>query len=227
MKSVIGIIIVVAVAIAGGWYLMTLQASEEVREGHSHTNGAHEGEVPTPGSYSVVSSESRVEWAAGKPLIAGYTHQGYFPVLSGTIDVESENAVGSFVIDMEGLVVTSLGGGKDGQESRLEGHLKNEDFFDTTTHPTATFEVTGVTESADGTYMVNGTLTMKDVARPVTIPAEIYLEDGQLHVHADFSIDRTEWGITFGSASVFASLAENAIGDSVDLSLTIVANPEN
>lgn len=230
MKAVIGIIVIGAI-VAGGWYFMAMQPAGQETLGDGHQNDAagisHEGEVPTPGTYSVVASESRVDWAAGKPLIAGYTHRGYFPVSGGSIEVGEDAASGSFTINMAGLVVTSLGGGKDGQESGLERHLKNEDFFDTNTYPTATFEVTSVAPAPQGGYVVNGTLTLKDVTRPVSIPANIYLENGQLHVHADFSIDRTEWGITFGSASLFASLAENAIGDTVDLSLKIIANPAN
>lgn len=226
MKVALGIIIVL-VLLGGGWFL-TSQNAPAPTETHTEAGAesAARGIRPVPGSYTVAPEESSIAWSAGKPLIAGYVHTGTLNVASGTIEVGDATASGSFVIDMASVKVTSLGGGKEGRESQLEAHLKRDDFFGTEEYPTGTFTITSVVPTeGENQYTVTGNLTLKDVTNEVSFVANIYEEEGQLHAHADFAIDRTKWGITFASASVFDNLANNAIGDEVNLSLKLIANP--
>lgn len=226
MKNVIGILI--ALVVIGGGYYLFASSSPEGAMMEDDTTAVEEGTEPQPGSYTVIAEESSVEWSASKPLIDGYTHQGTIAVEGGTITIGEETASGAFTLDMTQLEVTSLGGGKAGQESQLEGHLKNSDFFNVGEYPTASFEITSVTRTqTEGTYMVTGNLTIKDTTESVTFPALIYEKDGKLYATApDFSIDRTDWGITFGSSNFFDGLAENAIGDEVTLTLNLVASKQ-
>lgn len=227
MKTTLGIVIA-AIVILGGWYLLSQNAPQErggaVAEQEGDPAMIEGATEPSPGTYAVLGEESKVEWSASKPLITGYTHHGTIPVQSGVIEVGNDTATGSFTIDMTGLKVTSLGGGKAGRESQLEAHLKTGDFFDVEKFPTASFEITSIARTeTQGTYTVTGNLTMKGITEAVSFPAEIYEKDAMLHAAADFAIDRTRWGIEFGSSSVFDGLAENAIGDEVTLSLSLVA----
>jgi len=224
MKTLIGLIIAIAV-IAGGYYYFVQPSQENgVMEKEHDAMMMEDGSVPSAGTYTVVSEESRVDWTAAKPLIAGYVHHGTIAVSDGTITIGENTASGSFTIDMSSVKVTSLGGGKEGQESQLENHLKADDFFGVETYPTASFVITGVVPTAtENEYTLTGDLTLKDTTQSVSFPAHIYEKDGKVFATAEFSIDRTQWGITFGSSSVFSSLAENAIGDDVTLSLHLVA----
>lgn len=229
MKIVVGILGALVI-IGGVWYGIasspTTAPTESVME-KDHSENTEKTGRPGPGTYTAIAEKSMVAWAASKPLIPGYTHRGTISVSEGVIEVGNETAAGSFVLDMNSLTVTSLGGGKAGRESQLESHLKDGDFFDVANHPAARFEVAKVIPTeTPGAYSVTGTLTMKGVANELTIPARIYMENGMLHIHADFTIDRTRWGITFGSPSIFSNLAENAIGDEVTLSLTVIAQPD-
>ena len=229
MKSFITILILVVV-LGGGYYLLSGSSEPEgaMMEGEDNSMMMEDGDEPRDGSYTVIPEESEVGWSASKPLIPGYTHRGTFAVSAGDVTVADDTATGSFTLDMTALEVTSLGGGKEGRESQLEGHLKTGDFFNVEEYPTASFEITSVTRSETaGMYTVVGNLTIKDVTESVTFPAMIVEKDGKLHATANFAIDRTRWGITFGSASFFDDLADNAIGNEVTLSLKLVASNDS
>ena len=85
----------------------------------------------------------------------------------------------------------------------LTTHLKSPDFFDVKQHPTAKFETTSIEEGAgaDGKVNVTGNLTLLGITKPITMPATVTTEGG-LKLKAEFSIDRTEFGMTFGEGKV-------------------------
>ena len=118
---------------------------------------------------------------------------------------------------MNSLNCTDLEAGK-GKE-KLEGHLKSADFFDTATNPTSTFEITSVSGGN-----VTGNLTMKGVTKSVTFPADVKVTpDGVSVISSDFTINRTDWGIQYGSASFFDGLKDKAINDNIGLSIKLRA----
>lgn len=224
MKALVGIVVLIAL-IGGGWYLSTQSAPQApVPENGSETTQTENAERPVPGVYTLDSEQSLITWEGQKPLIAGYAHRGTIGLTEGAIIVTENDAEGSFVIDMNTIEVTSLGGGKVGQESQLEAHLKAADFFDVEEHPTATFVLSAIIPAeGENSYTVSGTLTMKGTTEEIEFPATIYAdESGMVHAEGSVQIDRTRWGITFASGSVFNNLAENAISDTIVLTLNLV-----
>lgn len=179
------------------------------------------------GTYKADTTDSRISWEAGKPAIAGYVHKGTFSLDSGFINLSEAEITGQFVIDIDSLKVTSLGGGKIGQESALEGHLKADRFFDVESHPTATFVVTDVSpkvlpgpDSQD--YTATGELTLKGVTKEITFPMKVIVVSGnEVLVESNIPLNRTEWGISFGSASIVEEITDNIIGDTVNLGLSV------
>lgn len=174
--------------------------------------------VPTKAaskSYNV-SAGSMVSWSGSK--IAG-THTGTLNVTSGNIDVTGGKVTGGkFMIDMNSLSVTDLEAGK-GKE-KLEGHLKSKDFFNVGANPTATFEITSATGGN-----VTGNLTMMGVTKSVTFPASINVGDQGVSVTTpDFTINRTDFGLKYGSASFFSDLKDKAINDNIGLSIKLKAS---
>lgn len=227
MKTIISIVIVVAL-LAGGWFAFNRNATKETATNNQVVTTAIPGaSVVLKGNYSIITEESIINWEAEKPLITGYVHRGTIGFKDGTVSVTDATSTGTFTIDMNTIKLVSLGGGKAGKESALETHLKSKDFFEVAKFPTGVFTISEVVSNPDSatslTYMIKGTLTMKDKTNPVEFPATIYLKDGKLHAEGSLSIDRTKWGIAYGSASVFSNLANNAIGDQVKLTLAIIA----
>ncbi len=165
-------------------------------------------------SYNVVPG-SMVKWSGSK--IAA-THTGTLSVTSGNIDVSNGKVTGGkFMIDMSSLSVTDLEAGK-GKE-KLEGHLKSKDFFDVGSNPTSIFEITSITAGN-----VTGNLTMMGMTKSVTFPADVQVTDNGVSVAtSDFTINRTDWGLKYGSASFFNDLKDKAINDNIGLSIRLRA----
>ena len=58
----------------------------------------------------------------------------------------------------------------DTNNTKRDGHLQSDDFFSAKKYPNMRFESTAVTHSHDNRYMVDGTMTIKDVSRKVKLP---------------------------------------------------------
>lgn len=176
-------------------------------------------------SYVVDPAASSITWTGSK--LVGGGHEGTINIAEGKLAIAGDNIVGGkFSIDMNSLSNTDLEEGKG--KGKLEGHLKSGDFFDVENFPMATFEIASVspvTGTEGITHNIMGNLTMKGQARSITIPANVSMVDGMLKASApDFVIDRTEWGVEYGSGTSFADLAkDNVINDNIGLSLMLVA----
>ncbi len=58
----------------------------------------------------------------------------------------------------------------DTNNTKRDGHLQSDDFFSAKKYPNMRFESSAVTHSGDKLYMVDGTMTIKDVSRKVKLP---------------------------------------------------------
>lgn len=151
------------------------------------------------GTSYTVDSTSTVGWTGTKPT---GSHTGTFKVQSGSLSVKDNVLTGgSFVININSLNNADLAADAD-SKGKLEGHLKSPDFFDAAKFPTAKFEITKVeantdTAKKDITHIISGNLTLKDSTKNVTFPAKITVDAAKVSAVADFSIDRTQWGMSY------------------------------
>ncbi|WP_420458986.1 YceI family protein [Neolewinella sp.] len=175
-------------------------------------------------TYAIDAQASTVEWE-GTKLIGG-GHQGTIPIAQGNLEVDGSSLVGGEVtLDITGLKNADL---DEEGKAKLEGHLKSADFFDVAQHPTAKFVITSATPAAnadDGhNYDITGNLTLKGVSRSITIPATVTMTDNRIEATTpDFVIDRTEWGMEYGSGGIEGIAQDNIINDEVGLRLDLVA----
>ena len=167
-------------------------------------------------SYAVDGSLSKVSWTGSK---VGGKHTGTIDVNTGSIQVKDGKVVGgSFNLDINSLNVTDLEAGK-GKE-KLEGDLKAPDFFDAANNPNATFTISNV---ANGT--VTGNLTLNGTTKSISFPAKIDVSDsGVMVTTPDFTINRTDFGMKYGSATFIDGLKDKAINDNVGLSISLKAS---
>ena len=174
-------------------------------------------------NFAVNTAATKVMWEGKK--LAG-AHNGTLDVSEGKIAVDNgELKGGSFVIDMASLSSTDLTGEKKG---KLDGHLKSADFFDVANHKTAKFQITKVTKlsgDANANHMIYGNLTMKDVTKEIGFKANVNLNGNAISVSTpSFTINRTDWGVKYGSDKFFDNLKDKAINDDVTLSISLKAN---
>lgn len=195
---------------------------ETVESGEA-IEGEGEGTTMAASSYNVDVAASSIAWEGTKKIGGG--HNGHIGLADGTLAVvDGKLNSGVFTIDMTSITNADLPEEKQGM---LVGHLSNEDFFEVETYPTATFEIKNVTPASgrdDISHMITGNLTMKDSTRSVTIPAMVEMTEEQISATTPaFVINRTEWGIQYGSGLL--GLAEDEIiNDNIGLEITLVAN---
>jgi polyisoprenoid-binding protein YceI len=168
-------------------------------------------------TYTINTTDSKVGWEGSG---VGHGHKGNLSLNSGTVSVADGNiSGGSFEINIGSLSPTDVTGK---EATDLTGHLLSPDFFDATKFPTAKFVVTNCTPSKDSnaTHMISGNLTLKDSTKNVSFPAKVSVTDSNLTATANFNIDRSLWGMSYGNDK---SLKDKFISPQVGLSLDIKA----
>lgn len=153
---------------------------------------------------------------------------------TGTLSVENGNITsGTLESDVNTLTTDPSSvdpASTDGKTSvDLDGHLKNADFFDVAKYPTVKFQITKVEDLAAGTESkvaganktVSGNLTIKDKTVNVSFPAKVEVTANQASVVSKFTINRQDWGLTYGTDG---DPKDWMISQDVDLELNIVAN---
>ncbi len=174
-------------------------------------------------AYAVNTAKSSITWTGTK---VGGQHQGTIGISNGSLSVKDGNIqAGKFDIDVNSITVTDLKAG-EGKED-LEGHLKAGDFFEVAKHPKGEFVVTKV-ESVSGdaniTHNITGNLTLKGITKSVTLPANVAMAGNLLTaVTPDFKINRTEWGIKYGSGLI-GTAKDKIIHDDISLVINLTAS---
>ena len=180
--------------------------------------------APVATEYVVDTAQSQITWKGAKPL---GSHNGTIAIAKGVVFTLGDAIqAGEFVIDMNTITDLDLEGD---MKTSLENHLKGTvegkegDFFNVTQYPTSKFELTSVS-NVDGKTIVSGNLTIKDKTQNISFPAIIGFEGNDLMLKSEvFTIDRTQWGVNFGSKTVFDNLGDKFINDEIELTVSLVA----
>ena len=156
--------------------------------------------VSAADTLNVNIENSSIKWIGTEPGDEG--HYGDMKVKSGMILVnDGQIEGGSFVIDMESINVMDLEGGR---KTKLEGHLKDGDFFETNNYPEASFTIASVSakeNDSTANFLIKGNLQMKDSTKSIEFPAQNEMtENGLTAITPQFTIDRTQWGVMYRSS---------------------------
>ena len=157
---------------------------------------------------------------------AGQNHSGRFHLLDGNISTNNNViAGGRFTISIASMQIEQP---EEIYQTKLKRHLLSHDFFDTANWRTATFELTQVKPYAStsndssvvagANYLVSGNLTLKGVTKNITFPAKIDIAENTLNALANFNIDRTQWGMYYGSDK---ALGDKFISPQVNIQLNL------
>ena len=178
---------------------------------------SNEGQI-----YVVDTMNSKAEWKGFKVVKSDNTsHIGTLKFESGEVTVKDNKLEsGQFVIDMNSITNEDL---KDNESnSKLIGHLKSADFFETEKFPTASFEITKISEGASGSdynTVLDGNLTLKGITKPATFNANVKLRDGELSIATEpKDINRDEFGIKFQMPA-----AEGLIKNEINVQMKVKA----
>lgn len=153
-----------------------------------------ERDIPIAGIYAIDPAHTSVEFVARHLMITKV--RGRFPEVSGTITIDEEPERSH--VDVE-ITVASLDTGNVDRDQ----HLLSEDFFHADAHPRMSFTSTRVEASDSATWHVTGDLTVRGIARPVTLQVDFDgastspIGDERISFSAAAEIDREDWGLTW------------------------------
>ncbi len=174
-------------------------------------NGAKAKKAST---LAVDTKESKIHWLAKK--VTGQ-HEGFISISSGSLSVDKSKVVGgSFTIDMKSIVCTDIT--NEEYNKKFISHITTGDFFEVEKFPTTTFKITKVAGSN-----ITGDLTLHGVTKTITFPAKITVAGGKVTATASIPVDRTEFGVKYGSKKFFESIGDKAIDDVFTLDITLSA----
>ena len=153
-------------------------------------------------------NSSTVNWKGYK--VTG-SHKGTIGIQSGNLIFEESFLVGgTFIIDMTTITVTDLEGE---YKSKLENHLKSDDFFGVEKFPTASLIFTSAKATGKSAYEVQGNIVIKGKTEPITFNFSVYGNKAT----ASLKIDRSKFDVRYGSTSFFDGLKDKAIYDEFDI----------
>jgi polyisoprenoid-binding protein YceI len=143
---------------------------------------------------------------------------GRFDTFDATVTTDFENLARSsvrFEIDAASINTNN---------SDRDNHLRSPDFFDVANHPKITFESSKITKTGDSSFDVTGTLTMRGVAKQITIPVSFLgaAQDPWGNTKAGFelgtSLDRKDYGVSWNKALDTGGIL---LGDDVEIAVNL------
>ena len=176
------------------------------------------------GAWVVDPARSRLHWT-GRNANGG--HDGTLDFTGGAVSIAAGAVQGRSTLDPGSLRNLDLDGNP--AQAALVAHLLSDDFLFAERYPTVTFTlvkaapIPGATITTP-THRLEGELELRGIRAPLAFEASITAPagaNGDLVVSAVLDLDRTVWGIGYGSARFFAHLGMHAVFDRVGLSLRV------
>ena len=175
--------------------------------------------------YRVDSDRSMIQWTGRN---ANTTHFGNIRIRNGELQSKDGVFTGIFNIDMNSIVNINLDG--DELQPVLIAHLKSDDFFLTKVFPTATIEINQAKPVKDPfltvpNYEINATLELRGLkVRQDFFATVARTPENGISAEAHFDIDRTKWGVIYGSARFFEHLGMHVVFDLISFQIRIVTD---
>lgn len=175
-------------------------------------------------AYKVQPQLSTLGWE-GKAVTHG--HNGTMQFTNGDLEVRNNMVVGGMVtVDMKSMKATDITDAEN--HAKFVGHMSSDDFFGVEKNPTSTFKITSVTPIAGAkadadNATIAGDMTIKGVTQKVSFPAKVGVKNGVAAATGKLTIDRTKYGLKYGSKTFFDSIGDKAIYDTFDLTFNVIA----
>lgn len=161
----------------------------------------------------VNTEKSSIKWTGSK---VGGSHHGSLQLKEAKLDIHDNHLHGGqFVIDMTTIVDLSIKKAKN--KTKLENHLKSDDFFGVASFPEAVLKITEEANFTNGVAHINADLTIKGQTHPVHFMAK---KDGKT-ITATIKVDRSKYNVRYGSKSFFDNLGNKMIDNEFVIEITL------
>lgn len=163
-------------------------------------------------SKEINTKKSTILWKGDK--VTG-SHEGIIKIKSGILLFDNKKVIGGeFEIDMSSLSCTDLSGE---YKSKLEGHLKSDDFFGVKKFPTSTLKIKKIKKQKGNVYKCTAEITIKGKTETIQFNTTLNKNSAT----AKITIDRTKFDVKYGSGSFFDGLGDNMIYDEFVLNIDL------
>jgi len=166
-------------------------------------------------SYKIDTNHSEVGFTVEHLMMFKVT--GYFTDFNGTIEANVDHKT------LTATKATIQTASIDTRIDKRDEHLRSADFFDVGKYPVITFSSEKV-EGSGSNIKVHGTLTIRDITRPVVLTGAFLGEntDAWGNVRVGFAakgkINRKDFGLTWNKALEAGGVT---VGDEIELTLQI------
>jgi polyisoprenoid-binding protein YceI len=146
--------------------------------------------------------------------------RGHFTNFSGTIqfdEAQPEKSSISFSVDTASI---------DTSAADRDAHLRGDDFFAVDKHPAITFASSKVTKKSGEQFTVEGTLTIRNTAKVLTVPvtflgaAKDPWGNARVGFEGEITVNRKEFGLNWNAALETGGFL---VGDEVKISVSLQA----
>jgi polyisoprenoid-binding protein YceI len=174
---------------------------------------------PHTDNVRVDAKSSTVKWIGSKVASA---HEGTINIQKGMLMIDHGTLVGGqFSIDMNSINNTDIE--SEEYSAKLEGHLKDEDFFNVEEFPTATITIIKAVKGTENNYSIIANLTIKGITHPIAFDSNVNINGINFLATAKIKIDRTKWGIEYKSGNFFKDLGDNIILDEIEFDIFLLS----
>lgn len=171
------------------------------------------------GAYAIDASTSKLSWFGEK--VTGKKHNGNLNIRAGSLTMtDGKLTAGAIVIDMNSITDSDQSG--EGK-TKLESHLKSEDFFNTAKFGEAKYVITSATSSSAIEYEVKGNLTIKGITKEVPCHLVIAPNGQDINIGGGFQFDRSLFDVRYGSDTFFDNLGNDMIENGITITLDLKA----
>lgn len=162
-------------------------------------------------------AQSNIRWYGEE--LTGKTHFGDLSFKVAQIELQDGVITGGiFIVDMMSLSVEDLSGpGK----TKLEGHLRSDDFFSVERNPEAKLKINQKAKLESNEQKLHGELEIKGIQHPIDFTMTLGDNNSAL---AQLSFDRSKYNIRFRSGSFFENLGDKLIIDDIRMEVSLKWN---
>ncbi len=170
-------------------------------------------------NYRVNTEISSIEWIGRK--VTGQ-HQGVIQLKKGSYIFE--NGIikkGEFIINMMSIKITDIE--DQDQNDKLQNILVSSNFFAVKENPTGKLSILKSEKISTGKLNVFAELEIKGISKRIEFEVTLLKDGNKMVAIGEVDIDRTAYGIRYGSGSFFDNLGDKAIKDLFTIKFKVAA----
>lgn len=169
------------------------------------------------------TANSKIEWKGFKIFKSENTsHLGVIKFSQGELTTLADGVLVGATLTADMLSIENLDLTDTESKTKLENHLKSDDFFAVEKFPTAKIEIKNIIPSNEGDYnsILDGNLTIKNTTKPIKINANVVYNDQQVSIFTEpTELNRKDFNIEFQSP-----IENGIIKDEIEVQAIIKAN---